>query len=387
MFAFIQRTTKAEALFFILGLVALLPSVWMTVHRHEGFNVKYRSYDELQRSPDQPVLRALEFDGQNELTVDIASTAPESVQQIPLQRGVEHHNNNGFSISTLFSGDSLVINNSSYAITSRAPFELKDFVIGATSGDQTLRAASEVVLKEMALGDNDSTIEKIGKIAAYLHHQLTPHRGQPAPHMRRLNGYEQYLEATAGRSEVYCANHAEIFAYFATLAGVPTRLVDVGGKFDGLSLAEHAFAESFDAELQSWIYVDLQLHIAYITDARGNPLNGIDVLLHHANIATGNLQANVIKDGSLKSIAYDTVSKQNRLFLPAEATLTYLWGTPDRFSPLNRLHRLFVNPQPGFSLRASGQGTFWRLFLSYLTALCFVCWAMLLLKRAWLRGA
>lgn len=361
----------------LVGIAALAPAVWMTLNRAEDFDVDFRSYYELQSSFGATI-QNLHFDGEGELTVKIksASGSPQT-STIELESGIAHHKDALVSLSTVYGGgDTTLLNNVSLPFRGNFNFSMDDFVLEVTDQDSVKTEAIQRVIDDAGVSKGAPALEVIEKLSAYLHKELFPHRGLPSAAMRRLDGLEQYIEATSGRAEVYCANQAEIFAYFANAAGVPTRLVDVGGVFEGFSIAEHAFAESFVAELGGWVYVDLQLNIAYVTDLRGKPLNGIDILIRHATNSDSDLYAYVIENGTVVKRSYSTVEEMSRIFIPPEATLMYLWGTQDRYSLLNRVMRLMLRPQPGFSLRVSGAGTYWRLFFSYLAVLGLGVWSM-----------
>lgn len=361
---------KIAGFFILLGILLLIPAAWMTINREEGFDVDFRSYYELQTSPGRSTIQSFDFDGQTDLDVEILhANSPNEISRIEVEQGAQRHSEEAFAMTTVFDTERLVANNATLPIMKRDPYRLADFVVSVEGIDSQQVAETNEILRQAGVAPSDSSIDKMGKIAAYLHKQLLPYRGTPSWAMRRLDGYNQYLEALSGQSQVHCWNHAAIYAYFATFAGVPTRLVDVGGSFDGVALAEHAFAESFVQERQQWAYVDLQLNLAFLTDSNGATLNGIDLLIHHAVKRGDGLVANVISDGKIIAKPYSAMIA--RPFIPPEATLSYLWRSEDRYSLFNRFVRLMIRPSPAFSLRQSGNGTAWRLFFSYLGAAAF----------------
>ena len=382
-------TYRVELALLVVILGSLGPAAWMTIHREAGYDVVFHGYQDLQAMADRARVTGLAV-GDGALTLRIEGGAapdwtlagdtrdagavpgtPGSLR-LPLRPGAERYEalsgaGERLTLSTI-SGDDVpepLVNNLSLPLARDLPFATGDFVIEPAELDPAEVAEAERLLRDMGVKPGDSARDRVVAIAGYLHRALYPHRGQPSPAMRRLSGFGQFQEALAGRSEIYCANHAEIFAFFANVAGVPTRLVDVGRTFDGLPVAAHAFAESYLPEQGGWAYVDLQLHVGLLADRQGRVLNGLDVL-HRS--ATGNwdgLQPVVLPgpaDGGTRdpALVFDLV----QLFVPPEATLTYLWGTPDRYAPLHRLARLLAVPQPAYSLAAPAADARWRLTLT-----------------------
>jgi hypothetical protein len=205
--------------------------------------------------------------------------------------------------------------------------------------------------------------------------------------MRRLDGLGQLEEALAGRSEVFCANQVEIFAVLATAAGVPTRIVDVAGRLRDLDLGAHAFNECYLADRGQWAYVDLQLDLALPESADGRALNGIDLLMRA--IGSGGEGATILRlaGGSAERVALSEVGERLDAFLPPSATLVYLWSAADRFSPWRRLERLFLRPQPSFSLSESDSGALRALLGLHLGLGAAGLSFFLLLRRARSRSA
>ena len=174
--------------------------------------------------------------------------------------------------------------------------------------------------------------------------------------------------AMSGKSGVYCANHAEIFAFFATAAGVPVRIVDVAGRHLGTPIAAHAFNEVFIREANEWAYVDLQLNIASVWDDQSGFLDGADIMNRLSVDALEGPVATTIEQGQLRNAPFALPASAIRLFIPPEATLTYLWSSTDRFSFAERLQRLLLSPQPSYAIGAETAGAMPRLVLTYLFA-------------------
>ncbi|XOV81717.1 MAG: transglutaminase domain-containing protein [bacterium] len=237
-------------------------------------------------------------------------------------------------------------NKSNSLFKSQHKYKVDDFAYPVSYDDEQQEISR--LLDIMGVKTNDPSVVKIQKIASSLFELIFPFRGQPDEFLRHLSGYEQLQAILAGRSQAYCANHAEIFAHLMTVAGVPTRIVDVSSP----KSAGHAFNESYIVEQQKWAYVDLQLSVGLISDALGKPINGIDVLNLSRSGEWNSVQIHVL--GGPETIQLQPVEISNLIeqFVPPDSTLKYLWGTSDRFSFLNRLKRFFLNPPPAFSLES-----------------------------------
>jgi len=369
-----KSISRLQLMLLLVGLLCLGIATYLTMNREDGYDVVFSSYQKLQALGDLPHVSRIEKSDSGTLTI---RTEGENSHKVSLESGRQEHvlEEFRFETSTDERSGALIVNNFSIPVVESAPFTLDDFTYSRRElrADQIERM--EQLIAEMGVTDQDSSASKIQKIARGIYQQLVPFRGPPSPLMRHLDGFEQYEAALAGKSKVHCANHAEIFAGFATVAGVPTRLVDVGGSYSVVPVAAHAFAESYIEEKNAWAYVDLQLHVAMLSDVNGRPLNGIDVLLRSVHRNWEGLDL-VNLDETGKFADYFSLLQH---FIPPESTLTYLWGETDRFSFVKRLNRLLIAPQPAFSLVHDGRGTALRLGLTYIGISCMVIFLLLLL--------
>ena len=55
-----------------------------------------------------------------------------------------------------------------------------------------------------------------------------------------------------GKGRGFCENNALVYYLFANAAGIPTRLVDMAGKFGPLKLTGHYVCESWIQEHSCW---------------------------------------------------------------------------------------------------------------------------------------
>ncbi|MEQ8483730.1 MAG: transglutaminase-like domain-containing protein [Pseudomonadales bacterium] len=262
-------------------------------------------------------------------------------------------------------------------------YSIRDFAAPPSEWPENEVRQAEEILASLGLIDSMTARDKILRIAAHLHNELDQHRGSPEPFMRRSSAWQQYVSAIGGRSRVYCSNFAEIFAFFASVAGVPTRLVDVRGHLADVPLAAHAFNEAYDSDSNQWMYVDLQLSVGAILTASGRALNGVDILLRRQASNQHDLIVKGLARGKISNEPISEFSEMVNFFIPSEATLVYLWASANRFSVADRALRLMIYPQPAVSIRQSRPNSTLRLLPSYIGAVGFVFSVCILL---YLRG-
>ena len=385
---------RTDYLLIILSAILLGIAAIQTVQREEGYDVVFRSYQDLQVVGQTPHVSQISFDSRGKVVLRLTDLKDgehseqilETVKNGPIRHEIKADNGLPITADIVYLADQqlAVVNNVSPALSINTPYSLDDFVVPISAISEQEKRKVEKLLSKFGVVATDTTKTKIEKIASALHSQLYAMRGVPHPVMRSLNGFQQYQTAISGKSKVYCANHAEIFAYFANVAGVPTRIVDVGGETKGLPQAAHAFAESFVAEQNRWAYVDLQLDIAFLTNTKGQVLNGIDVLFRASQKDWNGLLVHHLDKDQVQLIKATEWNNLTQEFVPPEATLTYLWASLHRFTLTERLYRLLVRPQPAFSLIHGHRGAESRLAATYL-GLLFILVVIVRLTWSWAR--
>lgn len=389
---------RSEIFVVVVTLVLATGVGWMTINREAGYSVSHRSYQDLYSVADSLVISGFERSSKGVLDVRLSSLRGDGpavsktrqpVAHVTIQQGRHPHDLEysgeriGSAFWTMWGPEMprVLIGNPTINIGERA-FSVDDFASASEAHPRKeVDEALNLLSSRFDVRQNESAAVKIRKIASALHRDLYPHRGVPRAYMRRLNGFRQYQEALAGRSEVYCANHAEIFAFFANLAGVPTRIVDVAGEVDGLALGAHSFTESYDAETGRWRYVDLQLSILGILDESGGYLNAADLIHRQAGGTAATLLVDEMGLDHTERVAYAERGKKIGLFLHPQTTLVYLWASKDRFHPMERLQRLLLTPRPGYSLRSTGSGAVVRIVLTWALIVLFGIWIILRLRH------
>lgn len=265
------------------------------------------------------------------------------VPQIEPWRAIEFGALYGFD-EPLFIGDANV------RFGDDAYFSLADFAASAEAYAIDRRRRAEEILESLRLAEASSDLERIERLASRLLRDLAPYRGRPSPAARRVDGLGQYEMALAGETEVYCANLAEIYGAFATLAGIPTRVVDVRGRIGDVRLGAHTFAESYVRDLREWVYVDLQLEVLHVRTSGGRPLNGAQLLQFHNAGAVAGLEATVYREERVVREPYKRVRPFVALQLHPSAILDYHFADTRRFSLGSRVLRHTLRPEPAYAL-------------------------------------
>ncbi|MFK7897283.1 MAG: hypothetical protein AB8G23_15695 [Myxococcota bacterium] len=392
-------TRMANGLLF-LALLAFGAAGWMTLHRDEGYAVYCEAEADLYHLAEGPRIPRFEFAPESgRLTLEMAnldglqwsisSTGPdkgeragpfriEGAQPVLVLKPGEQH----FQISNLergltfrlhtqwVPGSPPVIVPTPIRIGTASPFSAADFVMRMEDESPADLEAAQRLLADFSVDDTADELEKIGRLSAAIEAALNSHRGVPTKRMKSLNGIEQFAEATSGRSKIYCANHAEIYAFLANAAGLPTRIADVTGTNGDVSLGAHTFNETYIAALNQWIYVDLQAKTAGIRDPNGHYLSAKQFIDRLNYDATESLIVRSLAGGEVREAAFDDFdngaggSSLRSLLSPA-STIVYLGGEQGRFKLSERLKRLFLSPRRAICSAGSPHHVERRLFATY----------------------
>jgi transglutaminase-like putative cysteine protease len=182
-----------------------------------------------------------------------------------------------------------------YLVSSDLPYgKFKQYPLTFWSDDyhyltEEQLAETENILAEMGIEGDDSTLVKMEKITVYLRRKLINARGVPKDDLRWYDPLTLYKQMLSGDCKGWCTQHAQLFTFYASRAGVPTRQVfacrDVKKMF---TFNGHAWAESWVSEQQRWAYVDLSHGHVYVTNAGGEVLNTVQLyFLQQANSFEG----------------------------------------------------------------------------------------------------
>ncbi len=330
-----------------------LANAWIFVHRREGWLFRYVSETTI-RSPAEElrvtgldrhgdrliVLTEPAREGRWEIAIDAAAggTAPGPHPAVPLTPGLhdlrleqrtDARGPRVIEMTVMFepaSGEVAVLSVS-------VPFGTAPrYSLTELAARPAHYAAEDVregrrILAPLAL-DELAPEARIERLLGYVHDELDAHRGAPSEAMlRSLEPLDQYRRATRGEDAVHCASFAEVYTFFAALAGIPTRTVTVSGEERGILLGAHSFAESYVAG-RGWAYVDPTLGVGLVRGPDGRYLDAIELSRLHDADLLGELTASVVREGRVERVPYEPHARFSRAHLSRDGT--YLYSRPER---------------------------------------------------------
>jgi hypothetical protein len=349
---------------------------WLFVQRREGYGLRFVRYDDVYLLDESPRVRDVRVEGAT-LTLDVSGTAGErwrmgssetpivttqgGALRLPLEPGHRSYRLvpeiapwRAIEFSAIYvPGEPVFIGDANVRFGGSARFSLEDFAVAPGAYPPERRERAQTVIDAARVGETSDDLERIERLASHLLRELDRHRGHPSPSARLVDGLGQYEMALAGETKVYCANLAEIYAAFANLAGIPTRVVDVRGEIGDARLGAHTFAESYLQPPGEWAYVDLQLEVLHVRSAGGRPLNGAQLLQLRDADAEADLEATVFREGRIVREPFERVRRSVALQLHPSASLNYHFAEPRRFSLRSRLLRHTLRPEPAYALGAT----------------------------------
>jgi hypothetical protein len=184
-------------------------------------------------------------------------------------------------------------------------------------------AARDILTHEIHITLKDTDLEKVKKIGKFLLDKMNDKRGIPSAQMLPSTPYQQYLKAINNESKVWCGNFAHIYTFFANLAGVTTRQVDVNSNIGSVITSAHAFNESYINELNCWAFVGLNSSKILVYNKNHRPLNALDLFqLRKMKVYEG-ISACVYSDTALFEMPYQKVNQSELTYFKREARFTY----------------------------------------------------------------
>ena len=283
-------------------------------------------------------------------------------------------------------GDTYRVVSASLPVGNYATLPVASFVDQDVPAGQR-RQVEQILARDVGIRGNDPGRVKVEKIGRFLLAALDSRRGIPAPDLDP-SPLGSYQCARAGTSAIWCDQFARIFALFANVAGVPTRLVSVTGRLDGVMLGAHGFDESFLAESGRWAYVDLFSRVVLVEDAQGRLLNAVDLLMLQRAGVTSGVTALAFRDGRLQRLPYREVAPEIGRYLAPDATLVYSRGPlslPGARQRLQRAVRTLLVPDLAFSLATPPGSRYLLTVLLGWSGLALLLFWLLFFLRAVLR--
>ena len=232
------------------------------------------------------------------------------------------------------------------------------------------------MLREQAdVREADTTIERIEKVGCFLLNHLDDKRGVPPADLMSRSPLEQFQRARDGEVKVWCANMAAIFVMFGNGAGVPTRLVSVGGRLNEIKLTGHTFCECFIAEQQRWAYVDLMSRKLLVRNHEGDCLGAVGLsqlvrmnMWRHANVR-------LYHEGAVKTASYGAVLASEIHALRSDVTFVFhrhRGAAPVLPRKLVQALRVVLCPDLAYAINRTGRRYSITVGLFYLQCLLLV---------------
>ncbi len=194
--------------------------------------------------------------------------------------------------------------------------------------DETDRA-SKLIKESVDIKTSDSTEQKVIKISRFILDNVDNYRGVPSDTLSQMTPLEQFEYVRAGNvmapQGFWCSNFADIYCFFANIAGVHTRRVDAYGNIDNVDLSGHAFTETYFSEKQQWGYVDLNDRKLFIKNGEGDYLSARDIQNVISVKVYNGLEATMYKAGSIVKVPYGEFAFWEEPYLSRRALLRYYY--------------------------------------------------------------
>ncbi len=173
-------------------------------------------------------------------------------------------------------------------------------------GPAALAEADRVIREQIGVNDEDGDMTRMEKIIHFMRTQLVDAAGVPKNDFRWMDPFRIFNEMCQGTGKGWCTQNAQIFAFFANRAGVPTRFVCCGTvQSNQLVYDGHSWTESYLQEQNRWVYSDPVKAIVAVFDRQGLALNTADVFQLCQYNAFEGISARVFKNWLWKDLPVD----------------------------------------------------------------------------------
>jgi hypothetical protein len=387
----------------IAAVAAMAMNIWIAVHRAEGYAFHPTAYATAYIPAEATTVVGLHRAGEDALVLRLSNgestrwrvkddRPAAAIQEGPLlklhaSRGFSSHElspvdapTRPFRIDTFsdpVGGEIAIASPDSLFVTS-VRYPLQSLVASLADYDARHVEAARAHIAELKLDPRQPTELRLRRLWELLRNELRPRIGAPPGTLVRQSPWLQYQRAVAGKVEVDCANLSEILVFFATVAGIPSRVVDVAGKRNDVFLGAHAFVEVYLAEERRWMYTDLTLDSYRIgAGAKGPALNGAE-LMHfiHAG-ADGLLFTTGLRDGKLLERPFVEMSPSPRSLIHPNALLVYRrdYGEERHSLPARTVRYLF-RPEPAYGLGFDSMHSTVKSVMAYGLLALAAAWAL-----------
>jgi hypothetical protein len=279
-------------------------------------------------------------------------------------------------------------------------------------GDAALAEVSRILRDEVGIRDTDPTFTRMEKLFPYLRRKLKGSGGVPKDDERWMDPYRLYSAMVAGTGKGWCTQNAQVWVFWATRAGIPTRFVfGARTQDDRIVYTGHSWAESYIREQRRWAFVDLSQSELYITDREGQVLNTAELFHMNQQNAFDSTFVRVYADwvwekrpripgkDTLVTVPFTLCNQLVRSEFTPQSILkyrrppnvedvreSYAGFFSDRTFLLGNLERYLFKPQLAYSFYPTegGHTYFIRRFLFFALLASLLIWLMLLAAgRLW----
>lgn len=191
--------------------------------------------------------------------------------------------------------------------------------------------AKEIIKTEAGINGGEPTLVKVEKLGRFILSKTAKSYGIP-PHevIQSFSPLQTYYGATNGEFEIWCGQFANMYAFFANAAGIPTRLVSVdNGMIDVVNTNEkvnaggHTFAESYIHEQKRWAFVDLTHRKIYITNSQEEVMNSVDLAYINQTGVLDGVKVKIYENGQIVTRDYSEVNDSEKWQFSKESVFLF----------------------------------------------------------------
>ncbi len=286
--------SSTHRFFFVVAAFLFVANVYIYVNRDRGFVYTEKlSRPELYQVKEEPRLLSVHYDagilkcwlnnnrsssihlqaGKKAYPLLLQGIGPSKdtawleIEYTPKQSYVKAGNSLGDNVSII----SCTIPYGDYSLRSINDWSADFNAVSKQQKDQDRQWMQQCIAFETLPTDQ----HKIEALGAFLLSMLEDKRGIPSDALNELPPPAQWKMIMAAKSKVWCTQFSQLFAYYANLIGIPTRIISTENNG---SLANHSFNECYVRKSRKWVFVDLTSRTLLARDSFGNCLNTLEIL-------------------------------------------------------------------------------------------------------------
>jgi hypothetical protein len=398
----------------IFLVLLILADIYIFINRHDGYNYRFVDYKSFYYLDDQPGIAAFDIEEDSLLTVRFYNLS-DNQWSVTIDSGQQYisnetspvirlkENEHAYMIKTLSketfpvilkiaytpktvyenannpTSSAIHIIHSSIPMGTPSAYSRDDFTYNVNHYDPDDVKRGYEILDSIGIDRSDLTERKIIKLGNFIILALKNLDGIPSGEISSLSPLRQFEIASKGKSPIWCSNYQKIYTFFATLAGIPTRMVETKGELDGVILSAHAFAESYIVGKSQWAYIDLSSRKIFVRNNNGDYMNTLD--LYHAILAENlsGLKVVAVDDSLLIDADYSEFATTEKYYFTRDAVL--LFPRPMKIvRPLTaRITGYLFGSDLAYALSMSNIKIKLKLILFYLTVMVTIYWLIMLI--------